>query len=68
MELGHGTGVIGLQVLQIEAPYQIVVTPDVFGDKMDLRAETKSMGRCLHKLATNATSKVLPHFYLIAHV
>ena len=37
MELGDCTGLIGLQVFQIEAAHQVVVTPDVFRDEMDLQ-------------------------------
>ena len=37
MELGDCTGLVGLQVLQVEAAHQVVITPDVFRDQMDLK-------------------------------
>lgn len=37
MELGDGSRLVGLHVLQIEAADQEVVTPDVFGDQVHLQ-------------------------------
>lgn len=37
MELGDGSRLIGLHVLQIEAADQEVVAPDVFGDQVHLQ-------------------------------
>ena len=36
MELGDGAGLTRTGVLQVEAADQVVVAPDVFGDKVDL--------------------------------
>lgn len=39
MELGDGACLVGLQVLQVEAPHQEVLTPDVLGHQVDLNIE-----------------------------
>lgn len=36
MELGHRARLIGLQVLQVKAPHEEILTPDVLGDQVDL--------------------------------
>lgn len=36
VELGDGSGLVGLQVLQVEAPHQEVLAPDVLGHQVDL--------------------------------
>lgn len=37
VKLGHGASLVGLQVLQVEAPNQVVVTPDVLRHKVHLQ-------------------------------
>ena len=36
MKLCHCSGLVALQVLQVEAAYQVVLAPDVLGDQVHL--------------------------------
>lgn len=40
VELGHGACLVGLQVLEVEAAHQVVVTPDVFRHQVHLQVTT----------------------------
>lgn len=39
MELSDGAGLVSLQVLEVEAPYQEVLTPDVLRHQIHLNAD-----------------------------
>ena len=36
VELRHGPSLVGLEVLQVEAPHEVIVAPDVLGDEVHL--------------------------------
>jgi len=43
MELSHSASFTRLEVLQIEAAYQIVITPDVFAHQVNLETRNTSL-------------------------
>lgn len=43
MELSDGAGLVSLQVLQVEAPYQEVLTPDVLRHQIHLNADKQKI-------------------------
>ena len=43
VELGHGARLVSLQVLQVETPYEIVVTPDMFGHQVHLQTSKRKV-------------------------
>jgi len=43
MELRHSASFTCLEVLQVEAAYQIVITPDVFAHKVNLETRDTSL-------------------------
>jgi len=43
MELSHSACFTRLEVLQVEAAYQVVITPDVFAHKVNLETRNTSL-------------------------
>lgn len=43
VELSDGAGLVSLQVLQVEAPYQEVLTPDVLRHQIHLNADKQKI-------------------------
>ena len=42
VELGHSPSLVCLQVLQVETTYQVVITPNMFRNKVNLYSKTNS--------------------------